>query len=66
MSLAEEVVGLEEKLAGNPDDKQGWSLLAMTYRQLGSFRKSADAFKHLVDLIEKDDPQYAAMLGSYA
>ncbi len=66
MNMAEAAVKLEEKLAGNPDDKQGWSLLAMTYRQLGSFRKSADAFKHLVDLIDNDDPRYAAMLGSYA
>lgn len=66
MNMAEAAVRLEEKLAGNPDDKQGWSLLAMTYRQLGSFRKSADAFKHLVDLIDNDDPRYAAMLGSYA
>lgn len=36
---------LEARLRGNPDDGQGWALLARSYAALGQFDRATDAFR---------------------
>ena len=44
------VVQLAAKVADNPTDAEGVTLLARTYRQLGRFKDAAGAYKQLLDL----------------
>jgi cytochrome c-type biogenesis protein CcmH len=58
-----EMNALVEKLAARvhetPDNPEGWSLLARTYRQLQRFGEAADAYKHLIALTPNDADAYA-------
>jgi cytochrome c-type biogenesis protein CcmH len=54
---------LVEKLAARvhetPENPQGWSLLARTYRQMQRFPEAADAYKHLMELTPDDADAFA-------
>ena len=54
--------GLAERLKANPDDHQGWIMLARSYKALGRFAESAEAYPHGGPLLEGD----AALLADYA
>jgi cytochrome c-type biogenesis protein CcmH len=45
---------LEERLRQNPDDAQGWILLARTYGTLGESRPAAAAYQRAVELSGRD------------
>ncbi|MDQ7090596.1 MAG: c-type cytochrome biogenesis protein CcmI [Methylococcales bacterium] len=60
------IVMLEQKLQKNPNDLEKWFLLANTYSATGKFAKSADAFSSAMKQMPKDDPNLAAVMGSYA
>jgi len=53
---------LAQRLRSQPDDVEGWVLLARSYNALGRFPEAADAYSHAVALIP-DDPQ---LLADYA
>ena len=54
--------GLVEKLRKNPDDSQGWVMLARSYKVLGRFPEAANAYGHAGTLLDQD----AALLADYA
>jgi cytochrome c-type biogenesis protein CcmH len=41
---------LAARVAGDPENPEGFALLGRTYRELGRFAEAADAFKRLVEL----------------
>ena len=53
---------LARKLEQNPDDLQGWALLASTYAAMGRHQESADAFRR-ASALSQGDPE---LTGSFA
>ena len=45
---------LAEKLKANPDNPEGWALLARTYVELKKHKESLPAFEHAASLLPKD------------
>ena len=45
---------LAEKLKANPDDAKGWVMLARSYKALGRFDESAEAYSHAEALIDEN------------
>lgn len=60
--IAEMVAGLAEKLRKNPDDSQGWVMLARSYKVMERFPEAAEAYSHAGPLVDQD----AALLADYA
>ncbi|HUL56477.1 MAG TPA: c-type cytochrome biogenesis protein CcmI [Usitatibacter sp.] len=60
--IAAMVDNLARKVRQRPDDARGWALLARSYAALGRFDDSADAYRHLSELVP-DDP---SVLADYA
>jgi cytochrome c-type biogenesis protein CcmH len=59
----EEMVGkLAEKLKNNPDDANGWIMLARSYKTLQRFAEAAEAYSHASSVLDKD----ATLLADYA
>ena len=59
----EELLGtLVEKLKANPDDAKGWVMLARSYKALGRYAESAEAFSHGGALVDAEP----ALLADYA
>jgi len=56
------VDALAQKLKQRPDDAGGWVLLARSYRALGRFAESAQAYEHAETLVRDD----ADLLADYA
>ena len=54
-TLAQAVQQLQQSLARNPDDAQGWALLAQAYSALDRPQQAKDALDHLLKL-KPDDP----------
>ena len=60
--IAEMVAGLVEKLRKNPDDSQGWVMLARSYKVMERFPEAAEAYSRAGTLVDQD----AALLADYA
>ena len=59
----EDMVGkLAEKLKQNPDDANGWLMLARSYKVLGRFAEAAEAYSHASAIVDKE----AVLLADYA
>ena len=60
------VARLAQRLAKEPNDANGWRMLARSYETLRRFDQAADAYRHLLAL-EPDNPEllvdYAVVLG---
>lgn len=57
---------LEQKLQSNPEDKQGWTVLARTYQQLGRYSDSVKAYKTLLELDPENPDVYAGLADASA
>ncbi len=57
---------LEEKLQKDPADLEKWFLLANSHSAMGNFDKAAKAFSSAAKQMAADDPNLAAVKGSYA
>jgi len=53
---------LVDKLNKNPGDSQGWAMLARSYKALGRYAESAEAYGHTGALLDSD----AVLLADYA
>lgn len=53
---------LADKLKANPDDAQGWAMLARSYTARGRYDEAVPAYKKVVELLPKD----AQALADYA
>lgn len=54
--------GLEQRMAANPNDAEGWRMLGWSYFQTGRFAESAGAYRRAV-AIAPDGPGYQSALG---
>jgi cytochrome c-type biogenesis protein CcmH len=54
--------GLEQKMAANPDDPEGWRMLGWSYFQTGRFGESANAYRRAVALAPQG-PGYQSAFG---
>ena len=54
VGMANSVDKLAEKLKTQPENTQGWFLLAQSYLNMGEFKKSAEAFKFLTNQFPQD------------
>lgn len=58
------VEGLAARLAQNPDDADGWRMLARSYAVLGEAAKSAAALRELLMRVEGDPDDWRAYAGA--
>ncbi len=56
------LVRLADRLKTNPDDTKGWVMLARSYKALGRYAESAEAYSHAGALLDSD----AVLLADYA
>jgi len=56
---------LVERLKARPDDTQGWVMLARSYKALGRFAESAEAFGHAESHLDQLDSE-PSLLADYA
>ncbi|MCL4791632.1 MAG: hypothetical protein KJ040_06215 [Gammaproteobacteria bacterium] len=61
-SLDEAIAGLEQKLAQDPADEQGWILLGSSYLAVGRLAEAIDAYQRAIDL--SGGSNLAARLGA--
>lgn len=57
---------IEQKLAQNPDDLTGWTLLSRTYLSLGRFREARDGYIKVLELGGESAPTYASLADASA
>ena len=60
--IEEMLAKLETRLKTNPDDTKGWVMLARSYKALGRYAESAQAYSHGGALVDNDP----ALLADYA
>ncbi len=60
--INEMVAALAEKMKANPDDLQGWLMLARSYKTMGRYGEAVDAYSKAEKLIDADPN----LLASYA
>lgn len=59
-SLPDSVARLAERLAQNPDDLEGWIMLARSYNMLGQAQEAAQAYTKAMALMPEQDPNILA------
>ena len=64
--IGELVTSLETRLQTEPEDIQGWTILARTYRQLNRNAESAKAYRRLIDLQPTNADVYAGLADALA
>ena len=57
---------LVSELKENPENAEGWYILATTYMNLGQFEKGVSSFKRVLEILPSDAPQYVGVMGQYA
>ncbi|MEO0496335.1 MAG: c-type cytochrome biogenesis protein CcmI [Pseudomonadota bacterium] len=60
------VAQVESRLLKNPDDVEGWAVLAPVYLRTGRFSNAADAFGNLARLSADDQQRRASLLANQA
>lgn len=56
------VAALAQRLQNDPDNAEGWSMLARSYNAIGRFAQAGDAYARLIKLVPND----AGLLADYA
>lgn len=65
-TVDEAIQMLVSELEKNPENAEGWYILATTYMNLGEFDKGVSSFKRVLDILPEDAPQYVGVMGQYA
>lgn len=65
-TLEEAISQLEKELEANPDNAEGWYLLATTYVNQGRFDEGVQAFRRVAEILPQDAPQYPGVQGQIA
>ncbi|MDC9720334.1 MAG: c-type cytochrome biogenesis protein CcmI [Gammaproteobacteria bacterium] len=65
-SLSVLVAGLEEELLQQPNNPEGWYLLANTYMQGQNLTQGIAAFESALNYVQPGSGQHSALLGQYA
>ena len=51
MTIEEAIAKLEQRLAADPENPDGWFMLAKTYMSTQQYQKSANAYKKVIDIV---------------
>lgn len=62
-TIEEQIRKLQEHLQTNPDDVEGWTMLARSYYYLKNYQASSDTFSRVAALTNESDPN---LLADYA
>lgn len=62
-SIADMLASLEERLAREPENLDGWKMLGRSQMQLGNYAEAARAYERAVELESRSNPQTLADLG---
>ncbi|WP_293264179.1 c-type cytochrome biogenesis protein CcmI [Neptunomonas sp.] len=65
-TVNEAIQMLVSELTANPENSEGWYVLATTYMSLGEFDKGVSSFKRVLEILPNDAPQYVGVMGQYA
>lgn len=65
-TVEEAIQMLVTELDKNPENAEGWYILATTYMNLGEFEKGVSSFKRVLEILPEDAPQYVGVMGQYA
>jgi len=65
-TAAQAIALLEQELSRNPDNAEGWYMLAGAYMGTNQFNKGADSFAKVLDYLPQQSPQFASVVGQYA
>lgn len=65
-SMEQAITQLEARLEAQPENAEGWYMLANTYMGLEQFDKAVMGFANVLKYLPQDAPQYAGVSGQYA
>lgn len=65
-SLEQAVTALQQQLANDPENPEGWYLLANTQMNTGNYAAGVEAFQQVLAYLPEDAPQYASVMGQLA
>lgn len=65
-TLEEAIAQLKQELERNPENAEGWYLLANTLVNQGRFDEGLEAFRKVLEVLPSDAPQYAGVQGQVA
>jgi len=65
-TVEEAIAQLEQRLAQQPENPEGWYMLANTYMSMEQFSQAADGFANVLKYLPEDTPQYSGVAGQYA
>ena len=63
---AQAIALLEQELVRNPENAEGWYMLAGAYMGLNQYAKGATAFKKVLTYLPEQAPVYPQVIGQYA
>jgi cytochrome c-type biogenesis protein CcmH len=66
MTLEQAIAALEQELAANPENAEGWYLLANAYMSQGNHDRGVEAFRKLLEVLPQQAPQYPSVMGQLA
>lgn len=66
MTMEQAIASLKQELAADPENPEGWYLLANTYMNMGDYAGGRDAFAKVLDYLPQEAPQYASVMGQLA
>lgn len=64
--IDELISSLKQRLVNQPNDTQGWTILARTYQQLGRYAESIEAYQTLLGLQPNNADTYAGLADASA
>jgi cytochrome c-type biogenesis protein CcmH len=65
-TVEEAITALQERLKEEPENPEGWYLLANTFMSMQNFSAAADGYGKALKYLPEDAPQYAGVNGQYA
>lgn len=63
MGMDDAIASLADRLANEPDDINGWQMLARSYLSVEQYAEAVDAFERVVELENSSNPQSLVSLG---
>ncbi|MBR9828512.1 MAG: c-type cytochrome biogenesis protein CcmI [Oceanospirillales bacterium] len=65
-TLEQALTALEQQLDAEPENPEGWYLLANTHMNTGNYTAGVAAFEQVLIYLPEDAPQYASVMGQLA
>lgn len=65
-TLEQALAALEQQLENDPENPEGWYLLANTHMNTGNYDAGVQAFEQVLKFLPEDAPQYPSVMGQHA